>query len=156
MYVYKCLHFKLYTPSSSARVDASFCLSWGISFELNNRECWLCVCAHVLSRLSHVRLFATPWNVAVQAPLSMGFSRPEYWSGLPCPPPGDLPKPRNRTHASCNEGGFFTTEPPGKPTYIYNLVHGFYAYCMYDLLHILRWYDNPVSIVITLHPEPRG
>ena len=47
----------------------------------------------VLSRFSCVRLFATPWTVACQAPLSMGFSRQEYWSGLPCPPPGDLPNP---------------------------------------------------------------
>ena len=39
---------------------------------------------------SHVRLFATPWTVARQAPLSVGFSRQEYWRGLPCPPPGDL------------------------------------------------------------------
>ena len=45
----------------------------------------------VLSHLSCVRLFATPWTVAGQAPLFMGFSRQEYWSGLPCPPPGDLP-----------------------------------------------------------------
>ena len=43
--------------------------------------------------LSHVWLFATPWTIAHQAPLSMGFSGPEYWSGLPCPPPGDLPDP---------------------------------------------------------------
>ena len=43
----------------------------------------------VLSHFSHVRLFATPWPVARQAPLSMGFSRQEYCSGLPCPPPGD-------------------------------------------------------------------
>ena len=50
-------------------------------------------CAHVLSRFSHVWLFATPWAVACQAPLSVGFSRPEYWSGLPCPPPMDLPNP---------------------------------------------------------------
>ena len=49
-----------------------------------------CVCAKSLSR---VRLFATPWTVAHQAPLSMGFSRQEYWSGLPGPPPGDLPDP---------------------------------------------------------------
>ena len=41
--------------------------------------------------LSHVRLFATPWTVAHWAPLSMGFSRQEYWSGLPCHPPEDLP-----------------------------------------------------------------
>ena len=43
--------------------------------------------------LSHVQLFATPWTVAHQAPLSMGFYRHEYWSGLPFPSPGDLPKP---------------------------------------------------------------
>ena len=44
--------------------------------------------------LSHIRLFATPWTVAYQAPPSMGFSRQEYWSGLPFPSPGDLPDPR--------------------------------------------------------------
>ena len=48
------------------------------------------VCTCVLSHFSHVRLFATPWTVGCQAPLSMAFSGQEYWSGLPCPPPGDL------------------------------------------------------------------
>ena len=43
--------------------------------------------------LSHVRLFATPWTVAYNAPSSMGFSRQEYWSGLPFPSPEDLPNP---------------------------------------------------------------
>ena len=47
----------------------------------------------VLSRFSHVQLFATPWTVAHQAPLSMVFSRQEYWSGLLCPPSGDLLDP---------------------------------------------------------------
>ena len=51
----------------------------------------ICMCR--LSCFSRVWLFATPWTVAHQAPLSMGFSRQEYWSGLPCPPPGDLPNP---------------------------------------------------------------
>ena len=50
----------------------------------------MCLCAYWLSR---VRLFATPWTVAGQAPLSMGFSGQEHWSGLPFPPPGDLPDP---------------------------------------------------------------
>ena len=59
--------------------------------------------------LSGVRLFAAPWTVAHQTPLSMGFPRPEYWSGWPCPPPGDLPV------SLALAGGFFTTEPPGKP-----------------------------------------
>ena len=48
----------------------------------------VCVCVSVLVALSHVRLFATPWTVARQAPLSMGFSRQEYWSGSPFPSPG--------------------------------------------------------------------
>ena len=43
--------------------------------------------------VSRVQLFVTPWTVAYQAPLSMGFSRQEYWSGLPLPSPGDLPNP---------------------------------------------------------------
>ena len=47
----------------------------------------------MLSHFSHVRLFVTLWTIAHQVPLSMGFSRQEYWSGLPCPPPGDLPQP---------------------------------------------------------------
>ena len=47
----------------------------------------------MLSHFSHVQLYATPWTVARQAPLSMEFSRQEYWSGLPFLPPGDLPDP---------------------------------------------------------------
>ena len=50
----------------------------------------MCMCAQLLS---HVQLFATPQTVACQAPLSMGFSRQEYWSGLPFPTPKDLPEP---------------------------------------------------------------
>ena len=69
------------------------------------------VCIGVLSRFSHVQLFATPWTVARQAPLSMGFSRQECWSGLPCPPPGHLPDPGDKTCVSCIAGSFFTTEP---------------------------------------------
>ena len=48
---------------------------------------------YALSRFSHVQLFATPWTAAHQALLSMRFSKQEYWSGLPCPPPGGLPDP---------------------------------------------------------------
>ena len=58
-------------------------------------------------------------DLARQAPLSMGFSRQEYWSGLPCPPPGDLPdsgiKPTSLVSPAL-AGRFFTTEPPGKPS----------------------------------------
>ena len=51
------------------------------------------VSACMLGCFSHVQLFMTLWTIALQAPLSMGFSRQEYWSGLPCPPPEDLPDP---------------------------------------------------------------
>ena len=72
----------------------------------------VCTHMHALSRLSHVQLFGTLWTVALQAPLSMGFSRQEYWSGLPSPPPGDLPKVGIK-HASLTSpaltGRFFTT-----------------------------------------------
>ena len=51
------------------------------------------MCVLMLSCFSRVQLFATLWTVACQAPLSIGFSRHEHWSGLPCPPPGDLPDP---------------------------------------------------------------
>ena len=53
----------------------------------------ICVCACMPGCFSRVQLFATLWIVAHQAPLSMGFPRQEYWSGVPCPPPGDLPDP---------------------------------------------------------------
>ena len=70
------------------------------------------------SLLSHVWLFATPWTVALKASRSMEFSRQEYWSGLPYPPPGDLPdlgiEPMSPASLAL-AGGFFTTEPPGKP-----------------------------------------
>jgi len=84
---------------------------------------FLCVLCVVQSHFSHVQLFVTPspavtpWTVAQQAPLSMGFSRWEYWSGLPCPP-GDLPHPRIEPISLVSPAlavWFFTTELPGKP-----------------------------------------
>ena len=66
----------------------------------------------MLSRFSHVQLFATPRTVAHQAPLPTGFSRLEYWSGLPFPPPGDLPDPGIKPLSLASPalaGGFFAT-----------------------------------------------
>ena len=66
----------------------------------------------MLSRFSRVRFFVTPWTVAHQAPLSMGFFRQEYWSGMPCPPPGDFPSPGIEPASlmsPATAGGFFTT-----------------------------------------------
>ena len=68
--------------------------------------------ACMLSCFSCVRLFVTPWTVTHQAPLSMGFSRQEYWSRLPYPPPGDLPNPGIESTSLMSPalaGGFFTT-----------------------------------------------
>ena len=65
--------------------------------------------------LSHVRLFATQWTVAHQAPPSMGFSRQEYWSGLPFPSPGDLPDPGIEPRSPALQGDALTSEPPGNP-----------------------------------------
>ena len=64
-----------------------------------------------------VRLFATLWTVALQAPLSMGFSRQEYWSGLPFPSPGDLPDPRIKLRSPVLQADSLPSEPPGKPLY---------------------------------------
>ena len=65
--------------------------------------------------LSHVQLFAAPWMVANQAPLSMEFSRQEHWSGLPFPSPGDLPDPGIKLSSLALAGRRFTTVPSGKP-----------------------------------------
>ena len=61
--------------------------------------------------------FVTPWTVACQAPLSMGFPRQEYWSRLPFPLPGDIHDPRIKPTSPTLAGGFFTIEPSGKPLY---------------------------------------
>ena len=75
-----------------------------------NTFCCCCCCLVVVMSNS----FETPWTVACQDPLSLGFPRQEYWSGLPFPSPGDLPRPRIKSPFPALAGGFFTTEPPGK------------------------------------------
>ena len=65
--------------------------------------------------LSLVELLVILWTVAHQAPLSMGFSRQENWSGLPCPPPGDLPDPGIEPASLALQEDSLPTEPPGKP-----------------------------------------
>ena len=75
------------------------------------------VCAH---SLSHVPIFASAWTIARQAPLSMGFPRQEYWSGLPFPLSGELPNPRTEPASPAAPelaGRYFTAEPPGKPNH---------------------------------------
>ena len=65
--------------------------------------------------LSRVQLFATLWTVAHQPPPSMGFSRQEYWSGLPFPSPGDLPDPGIEPRSPALQADALPSEPPGKP-----------------------------------------
>ena len=120
---------------------------WRLPFHLANS--FLC-CAEafkfnhacVLSHFSHVWLFVTLWTVACQAPLSMGFSRQEHWSGLPWPPPGDLPNPgikfMSLTYISSPAlaGGFFTTSTTWEALYF--IMHSFHSqfyslfYCLSD------------------------
>ena len=86
-----------------------------VIFELGQLNFLYSVCDQ---SLSHVRLFATPWTVAHQASLSLGFPRQEYWNGLPFSPPGDLPNPGVELvfpEYPALARGFFTTEPAGKP-----------------------------------------
>ena len=65
--------------------------------------------------LSCVRLFATPWTVAYQAPPTMGFSRQECWSGMPFPSPGDLPDPGIEPGSPALQADTLLSEPPGNP-----------------------------------------
>ena len=84
--------------------------------------------ACVLSCFSRVWVFVTLWTIALQAPLSMGFSRQEYWSGLSCLPPGDLPYPGSQPGPlKCLlhwQAGSLPLVPPGKP----NPVHTFFFF----------------------------
>ena len=70
----------------------------------------VCMCPCELSCV-----FATPWTIAHHAPLSMEFSRQDYWSGLPFPSPGDLPNPGIEPRSPALQADALTSEPPGKP-----------------------------------------
>ena len=76
--------------------------------------------------------FATPWAVAHQAPLSMEFSGQEYWSWVPFPSPGDLPDLGIKLASPALSGGFFTTELPGKPVYMYTSMYYTFMFKFYN------------------------
>ena len=101
----------------------------------------LCNCT-VACMLSHVLLSATPWTVASQAPLSMEFSRQEYWSGLPFPTPGDSdPGIEPSSLASpALIGGFFTVCNPGSPSVIYIFLFRFFSLVgYYKVVNRVPW-----------------
>ena len=80
----------------------------------------------MLSRSSCIGLFATPWAVVVRLLCPRGFSRQEYWSGLPCPPPGYLSNPGIEPRCPILQGDSLPSAPPGKPQiYKSDLVYGF-------------------------------
>ena len=81
----------------------------------------------MLSCFSCIRLFEALRPVAHQAPLFMRFSRQEYWSGMPCPSPRDLPDPGIKLKSPTSTGRLFTAEPPRKP-------HSIFGACEYTIL----------------------
>ena len=90
------------------------------TFRCKTNNFWGCNVQHGVHAqlLSYVQLFESSWTIAHQAPLSMEFSRQEYWSGLSFPPPGDLPNPGTEPVSPASStlaAGFSTTVPPGKP-----------------------------------------
>ena len=92
------------------------------------------------SVMSDVWLFVTPWTVAYQAPLSMGFSRQEFWSGLPFPSPGDLPDPGIEPWSPSLQAGVLPSEPPGSPVVcIHRWVHEHRVVCAYSGLLRQPW-----------------
>ena len=107
------------------------------------------ICACVLSCFSCVWLFATPWTVAWHTPLSMGFSRQEYWNGLPFPSPGNLPDPGiESTSPALAAGIFFTTEPPGKPFLWIQL--------RYPYPRLGHWAHQRVTLALMQEAESEG
>ena len=104
---------------------------------------------HIHVQLLHcVQLFVTPLTVAGQAPLSMGFSRQEYWSRLLFPSPGSSPNPEMEPVSPALAGGFFTTVPPGKPN-VYMCVYIYVFHC--DSHYWLStWINMSASSKLTL------
>ena len=85
--------------------NITVCVSFGSSMKVKVK----------VKSFSHVRLFATTWTVAYQAPPFMGFSRQECWSGLPFPSAGDLPDPGIKPRSPALQADALPSEPPGKP-----------------------------------------
>ena len=136
---------------------------------------WICVCIHthththtyihtycdtVLGHFSCVRLSVTPWTVAHQAPLSIGFSRQESWSGLPCPPPGHLPdsgiKPASFMSPALPGDRFFSIRATWEAyIYLYMCVEGcFVHYKMFNSIPNFYLWDTE-SYPLTPFVEPK-
>ena len=95
-----------------------------------------------MKSLSRVRLFATPWTVTYQAPPSMGFSRQEYWSGLPFPSAGDLPDPGIEAGSPALQADALTSEAPGKPPFWIQVIKR----------EMKVWINNISRLISLTHP----
>ena len=105
-----------------------------------------CMLVYVLSRFSRVHLFVTPWTVARQAPLSMGLSRQEYWSGLSFPSPEDLSNPGIEPRSPALQADSLPAEPQGKPLcfkgkwFLCNVLSKYILKLWYSINHGLLWW----------------
>ena len=135
-------------PQCSGLENATDCIVHGVTksqtrlsdFHFQDKEGVVYLSVIVVGYSPHcVWLFVTPRTVVHQAPLPMGFSRPECWSGLPCPSPGHLPHPGIKPMSPALASGFWTTEQPGKgmTEYIHTHAHT----CTYSeiLLSHKKW-----------------
>ena len=104
--------------NSPVNENRSFWIIYEVASSIKVKDSLVYILEVAVQLLSHVRFFATPWTVAHQALLSIGFPKQEYWSGLPFPPPGNPPDPGIKPALPASPvlaGGFLTTEPRGKP-----------------------------------------
>ena len=128
------------TPSHSSRLSQSSMLSSLCYSATSHQLSILQTHACMLSRFSRVSLFATLLTVACQASLSMGFSRQEYWSGLPCPSPRDLPNPGielTSLTSSALAGRFFSTSATWKAHFTNDNVYNILQMVMYIKMKII-------------------
>ena len=142
---------------------------------LHPQRTWpACVRACMLSHFSHVQLFETLWTVARQAPLSMRFSRQEYWSGLPCAPPEDLPDPGIKpvSYISCIAGRLYPLSDLGRPNMAYTqpitpsydqesrdmmTAGGYTHYSLHDSSSMkTRWFPSPGFCYGSRCPVPQS
>ena len=148
-------------PTSTA--SSPLCLTphpiwWLLHFPYNQTDMaslYVCVC-YLLSR---AQLFETQWTVACQAPLSMEFSRQEYWSGLPFPPPGVIPDPGIEPGSPSLQADSLPSEPPGKPMPSLVVVVGWEAVmipCLNKFLPLLSSLSTRISPFVTHSPLQCG
>ena len=121
--------------------------TWFLHWLMSKIKSLTYICACTLSRFSHVQLFETPWTIARQAPLTMGFSRQEYWSGLPSPPPGDLPhvgiKPTSPASPALQADSLPLSHQRSPLTYMctltmYKYIYIYNIYTQYKYVYIIK------------------